>query len=222
MFKKKKDPVKEKMRNKLLKHAKKVQKEADMKKQRAKLLRNEDYVNAKMEEERKRLSKFKEQQRRTIKKGMEDIDATKHELEAFNCFECGAPVNMQNLTCPRCGQLYCQWCGAKMDMQNPGLCPRCKRPPYYTPAQDVITKVEDLSQEERFWEELPECPKCGGAVQKEWDECPICGAKLAGGGGSPAPASRGSAPQQEAAHMAPSDEPGKRRRRKKDKKRRGI
>ena len=22
------------------------------------------------------------------------------------------------------------------------------------------------------------CPKCGGQVKSEWDECPICGAEL--------------------------------------------
>ena len=38
-----------------------------------------------------------------------------------------------------------------MDMENPGLCPRCQRPPMYTPAELVITKVEDMAPEDRFW-----------------------------------------------------------------------
>jgi len=63
-------------------------------------------------------------------------------------------------------------------MENPGLCPRCQRPPMFTPAELVITKVEDLPPEDRFWEDLPTCPKCGGAVQPDWNECPICNAKL--------------------------------------------
>ena len=65
-----------------------------------------------------------------------------------------------------------------MDMENPGLCPRCQRPPMYTPAELVITKVEDMAPEDRFWETLPTCPKCGATVQPDWPDCPICGAKL--------------------------------------------
>ncbi len=224
MFDKKEDPEKAKMRAKLMKHAAKVQKEADMRKKKAQLLRNDDYVNAMMDQETQRMDQMKERQRKLIRKGMEDVDARKHELEAFNCFECGAAVDMSNLTCPKCGQLYCQWCGAKMDMMNPGLCPRCKRPPFYTPAADVITKVEDLAPEERFWEELPECPSCGGAVQPDWDQCPICGGALSGAPSGPAPSQGGNAPSS-GQYMAPSDQPQQQeapQRRKKKKKKRGI
>ncbi|MCP4763317.1 MAG: hypothetical protein GY870_16200, partial [archaeon] len=87
-------------------------------------------------------------------------------------------VSLSNLTCPNCGALYCQYCGAAMDMMNPSKCPRCGGAPYYTPAKLVLTKVEDLPPEERFWEELPNCPKCAAAVQNDWDDCPFCNTKL--------------------------------------------
>ncbi|MHA1822054.1 MAG: zinc-ribbon domain-containing protein, partial [Promethearchaeota archaeon] len=100
------------------------------------------------------------------------------DIDHFKCKVCGADVSLSNLTCPNCGQLYCQYCGAPLDMENPGVCPRCGGIPYYQPAELVITRVEDLPPEERFWEELPTCPKCGATVQPDWDSCPICGAKL--------------------------------------------
>jgi hypothetical protein len=72
------------------------------------------------------------------------------------------------------------YCGFKMpDWEDfTGKCPKCKGFQNVTPAKLVQTTVEDIPEEDRFWEALDECPKCGGATQPEWDSCPICGAKL--------------------------------------------
>ena len=205
MFKKKVDPEKERMRKQLEAHAMKVQKEHDRKVAASKRLLDQNYVNQQMQIQQQQQAAFESRQNAMIQKSMEQIKKT--ELKSFKCGECGSAVDMQNLTCPNCGQLYCQWCGAKMDMMNPGMCPRCNRPPFYTPAESVITKVEDIAPEDRFWEDLPTCPKCGAAIQPDWPDCPFCGAKF---DGVPAAPSKAGA-------VTPSDEQGGKKR-KKDKK----
>jgi uncharacterized OB-fold protein len=84
----------------------------------------------------------------------------------------------------------------------------------YTPAELVITKVEDLPPEERFWENLPTCPKCGATVQPDWPDCPICGAKL-----SPTAAASPEEPLEEGEEI-PMQGPGDDK--KKQKKKSGI
>lgn len=179
MFKKKEDPEKERLRKQLEAHSKIAQADHDRKVRQANRLLDNNYVEEQLMIQQAQKEKFDARQSEMIKKSMDQIKKT--ELKAFKCHTCGSPVDMQNLTCTQCGQLYCQWCGAKMDMENPGLCPRCQRPPMYTPAELVVTKVEDMAPEDRFWEALPTCPKCGGTVQPDWPDCPICGAKLAPG-----------------------------------------
>lgn len=220
MFKKKVDPEKEKLRKQLEAHAKIAQAEHDRKVKRAQRLLDNNYVEAQMAIQEQQKAKLEAAQAQRIKKSMDQIKKT--ELKAFKCSTCGSPVDMQNLTCPMCGQLYCQWCGAKMDMENPGLCPRCQRPPMYTPAELVVTRVEDMAPEDRFWEELPTCPKCGATVQADWPECPICGAKIAGVVAAPsnAPADTGEWTEDDLAQMEPvdDDDEGDKKKKKKDKK----
>ncbi len=112
----------------------------------SKRLLNKEYVQAQLAIQQDEDDKINARQQRMINKTMKQIKKTT--LTAFQCHFCKAMVDMSNLTCPNCGQLYCQWCGAPMDMENPGLCPRCQRPPMYTPAELVITKVEDMAPEE--------------------------------------------------------------------------
>ena len=107
-----------------------------------------------------------------------EAEITEGVAEKFICKACGAQIGLGNINCPGCGTLYCQYCGALMDQLNPGKCPKCSGIPNYNPAQLVITKVEDIPEEERFWEALDGCPKCGGAIQEDWEKCPVCGAKL--------------------------------------------
>ena len=215
MFKKKKDPSKDKMRKDLQAHAMRAQAAHDRRKKKAQRLLDKNYVDAQMKIQEADRAVMEAKQTALIKKSMDEIKKT--DLKAFKCKDCGTMVDMQNLTCPMCGALYCQWCGAAMDMMNPGLCPRCNRPPMYTPAELVVTKVEDMAPEDRFWEALPTCPKCGATVQADWPSCPICNSKLEGlVAAAPAEA-------QEAAPVetAPVEEPasdGKKKRRKKDKK----
>ncbi|HMF33938.1 MAG TPA: hypothetical protein VKK79_21110 [Candidatus Lokiarchaeia archaeon] len=100
------------------------------------------------------------------------------DLSTFECEICHVKIDVDNLTCPQCGQLYCQYCGAKMNMEAPGICPKCGGIPNYNPAPMVVTTIDDIPPEDRFWESLPECPKCHAAVQPDWDDCPFCGYKL--------------------------------------------
>jgi hypothetical protein len=177
MFKpKKEDKNIQKMREEIEKKAQKAQQDYNRRKQQASKLLDKDYVQQQLGIEKAKDMEIERRQSQLIGKTMNQIKKT--ELHAFECKLCGSPVDMQNLTCSKCGQLYCQFCGAAFDMENPGLCPRCQRPPMFTPAELVITKVEDLPPEDRFWEELPLCPKCGAAVQPDWNECPICNGKL--------------------------------------------
>lgn len=175
--KKKKDKEKEKLKKKLRKHAIREQKKYDRIRKEAEKIKDENYVQEQLSKERLKDEELNKKRDEIVQKNLEGLDK---DVENFKCKACKSTVNLSNLTCPVCGQLYCQYCGAAMDMLNPGLCPRCKKPPMYQTAELVITKVEDIPPEERFWEELPSCPKCSAAVQPEWSECPICGAKLSG------------------------------------------
>lgn len=225
MFKKKEqDKDKAKMKKELDKHAAQVQAEWERKQQLSKRVLNKEYVRSQLAIQAEEDEKIKAKQDAMISKTMKQIKKT--ELSAFKCILCGSWVDMQNLTCPKCGQLFCQWCGASMDMLNPGICPRCQRPPMYTPAELVITTVESMAPEDRFWESLPTCPKCGGTVQPDWTECPICNAKLTPSAAGAPPAESESfeeAPpedipeEQNPEAMAPGDEP-KRKEEKKGKK----
>ena len=160
-----------------------------------------------------------------VQKNLEGLDK---DVEDFKCKACGSTVSLSNLTCPVCGQLYCQYCGAPMDMLNPGQCPRCGRAPMYQTAELVITKVEDIPAEERFWEELPSCPKCSAAVQPEWAECPICGAKLSGresldaGDADEGVWKEDDFEEEEEEQLSPKELARKKRRAKKKKPKRGI
>lgn len=172
MFKKEKDDLKEKLFKKIDENAKRAQLEYDQEKKRALKLIDPVYVRQKMAELTALQDEFEEKQKVLLEKNAKKIKYT--ELDAFPCFTCGAPVDMKFLTCSRCGALYCQWCGAAMDMLDPSRCPRCNNPPFYTPAELIITTVESIAPEDRFWEQLPLCPKCGASIQEDWTECPIC------------------------------------------------
>jgi rubrerythrin len=177
MFKPKKvDKETQKMREEIERKSLKAKEEWERRQREASKLLDKEYVQKQLAIGKVQDEMLEQRQQKLISKTMDQIKKT--ELHAFRCKNCNTMVDMQNLTCPQCGQLYCQWCGSPMDMMNPGLCPRCQRPPMFTPAELVITKVEDLPPEDRFWEELPTCKKCGAAVQPDWPQCPICNAKL--------------------------------------------
>ena len=177
---------KDKDRERLRKHAEKIQAEYDRKKREADKIKDENYVQAKLAQEKLKDEELLKKRDLIVHKNLKE--ALGADVDSFKCKVCGAKVSLANLTCPQCGQLYCQYCGMQMNMENPGTCPRCGGTPFYTPAELVITKVEDLPPEERFWEELPTCPKCGATVQADWDQCPICNTKLSPSQKSTAPA----------------------------------
>ncbi|MBD3352542.1 MAG: hypothetical protein GF364_13725 [Candidatus Lokiarchaeota archaeon] len=179
MFKKNKkdDKEKAKLKKKLRKHAIREQMKYDKKRKEAEKIKDEAYVQEKLAIERLKDEELMKKRDEVVKKNLAGL---MKDIKDFKCKACGNKVQLENLTCPMCGQLYCQYCGAKMDMMNPGKCPKCGGVPMYQPAELVITKVEDIAPEDRFWEELPSCPKCGAAVQPDWAECPICGQKLSG------------------------------------------
>ncbi len=186
--KEKSDIAKE--RAKLQEKAKKKQVEYDKKKAEAEKIKDVNYVQGqlvgiKMREERREASRNAKIQA-TMGAVLSRLD-----LENFKCELCNIPINIDNLTCPQCGQLYCQYCGAKMDMEAPAQCPRCAGVPNYTPAPLVVTTVDDIPPEDRFWEGLPECPKCKAAVQPDWDECPFCGYKMLKGTAPAGPTEHG-------------------------------
>jgi hypothetical protein len=184
VFDKKSNVRKERMREDLLVHAQKVQAEYDRQKKRRLRFIDPDYVKRQMVILQEQAEKFQAKQEKALSRKLGKIKYT--ELQSFKCHDCASAVDMVNLTCPTCGALYCQWCGAAMDMMNPALCPRCKNPPFYTPAAMVVMKVEDMAPEDRFWEESPSCPQCSATVQFDWPECPICNAKLKGNLKAPA------------------------------------
>jgi Zn finger protein HypA/HybF involved in hydrogenase expression len=113
----------------------------------------------------------------------EKAELVSEDKDTFECAGCHMRVSINTLACPRCGQLHCQHCGAPLPMGNDftGKCPRCEGFQNFETAELVVTKVEDIPPEERFWEELPSCSKCGAAVQADWDDCPFCGTKVAKG-----------------------------------------
>ncbi len=179
MFEKEKserDKEIEKARKKFQKKAMKAQKEADRKRKEAEKILDKDYVERALGWERKRDESF--QVKRDIRIHEMEEEVLKDVGEKFECKACGTPIGLGNINCPNCGTLYCQYCGAMMDQLNPGKCPKCGGIPNYTPAQLVITKVEDIPEEERFWDQLDNCQKCGGAIQPDWHKCPVCGADL--------------------------------------------
>jgi rubrerythrin len=179
MFEKEKserDKEIEKARKKMQKKAIKAQKEADMKRKEAEKILDKEYVEKALGWERKRDESF--QVRRDTRIHEMEEEVLKDVGEKFECKACGTLIGLGNINCPNCGTLYCQYCGAMMDQLNPGKCPKCGGIPNYMPAQLVLTKVEDIPEEERFWDQLDNCPKCGASIQPDWDQCPICGAKL--------------------------------------------
>jgi hypothetical protein len=193
----------------LRKHAEKAQAEYDRKKKEADKIKDENYVQLKLAEEKLKDEELLKKRDFIVHKNLKE--ALGADVDSFKCKVCGAQVSLTNLTCSDCGTLYCQYCGMQMNMENPGTCPRCGGTPFYTPAELVITKVEDLPPEERFWEELPTCPKCGAAVQPDWDQCPVCNVKLSPSQKSSAPAKEDTGVWEEsdsaAAATEPDDEP---------------
>ena len=182
MFEKKKSKEeieKEKARAKLRKKAEKYKKEQDKIRQEAEKILDKDYVERRLAFERRH-----DEKKATLRDGR--VQAIKEEIlagekETFPCKICGEEIGLGNMQCPNCGQMYCPFCGYILeDKDFTGKCPRCGgfAAGGVTPAKLVQTRVEDIPEEERFWEELGTCPKCGGAVQPDWDECPLCGAKL--------------------------------------------
>jgi len=181
MFEKKKtkeEIEKEKARSKMKKKAEKYKKEQDLIKKRAERILDKDFVEKRLDFERK-----KDERKITIRDTriakMED-EILADEKETFACKICETEIGLGNITCPKCGQLYCQYCGQFLEMGDKftGKCPKCGGFQNFTPAKLVQTRIEDIPEEERFWEALSECPKCGAAIQEEWDSCVICGAKL--------------------------------------------
>jgi len=181
LFEKKKtkeESEKEKARAKMKKKAEKYKKEQDLIKKRAERILDKDFVEKRLEFERKR-----DERKLLIRDGR--IATIQQEIlgdekKTFPCKICQTEIGLGNITCPKCGQLYCQYCGQMLEMGDKftGKCPKCGGFQNFTPAKLVQTTVEDIPEEERFWEEFPECPKCGAAVQQDWDDCVICGAKL--------------------------------------------
>ncbi|MHA1146875.1 MAG: hypothetical protein ACTSR8_01365 [Promethearchaeota archaeon] len=182
MFKKEKsdlDKEKEKARKKLAKKAEKIKKEQDLKRKAAERILDKDFVERRLAFERKRDEKKSSLRDGLISEMEQEILAD--EKKTFTCKICHQEIGLGNMQCPHCGQMYCPFCGYILDDKKfTGICPRCKgyAAGGVTPAKLVQTRVEDIPEEDRFWEALNECPKCGGATQPDWDECPLCGAKL--------------------------------------------
>lgn len=181
MFDKKKtkeDIEKEKARSKMKKQAEKAKKEQDLIKKRAERILDKDFVEKRLDFERKRDERKVTIRDTRITKMQDEILAD--EKETFACKKCETEIGLGNITCPTCGQLYCQYCGQMLEMGDSftGKCPKCGGFQNFTPAKLVQTRIEDIPEEERFWDALAECPKCGAAIQPEWDECVVCGAKL--------------------------------------------
>ncbi|GAB4304975.1 MAG: hypothetical protein Kow0069_00120 [Promethearchaeota archaeon] len=205
---KKRDADVEKKRKKLQKKAKRKQKEYDKKRKAAEMIKDEGYVQRELARQTMKMERARKKRDAEIQDTIAKVGGPG---ESFQCEVCGSQVEWDNLTCPSCGQLYCQYCGAPMDMENPAVCPRCQGVQNYTPAPMVITTVEQIPEEERFWEQLPECPKCNASVQPDWDECPLCGAKLAGKGAAPEKLPTAGPKKERAATVA--KEPAKKKRR---------
>ncbi|MHA1293623.1 MAG: hypothetical protein ACTSQJ_13270 [Promethearchaeota archaeon] len=169
---------KEKLRKKLLKQAYKDKKMQDLKRKQAERILDKDFVERRLSFERRRDEKREAARDGKIAAITAEILAD--EKETFACKVCGEEIGLGNITCPRCGSLYCMYCGFKMpDGEDfTGKCPKCGGFQNFTPAKLIQTRVEDIPEEERFWEGLSECPKCGAAIQPDWDSCVICGAKL--------------------------------------------
>lgn len=181
MFEKKKtkeDLEKEKERKKMQKVAEKIKAEQDLRKKRAERILDKDYVEKALDFERKKDEKHEAARDGKLMAIQQAVLG--QDKKTFPCKVCGEEIGLGNITCPRCGSLYCQYCGYKMpDGEDfTGKCPRCDGFANFTPAKLELTKVEDIPKEERFWEALDSCPKCGGSTQPDWDACPICGAKL--------------------------------------------
>ncbi len=187
MFEKKKtkeELEKEKARNKMHKKAEKAKREQDERRKKAERILDADYVERRLTFERRRDEKKAAYRDGVIKSIRDEVLAD--EKETFTCkgiFEgkpCGQEVGLGNITCPRCGTLYCMYCGFMMPQGEDftGKCPKCQGFQNFTPAKLVQTRIEDIPEEDRFWEGLNECPKCGASIQADWDECVICGAKL--------------------------------------------
>jgi hypothetical protein len=184
MFDDKKESAKwKKEREKIRKHAMRKQAAYDRKRKEAEKIKDEDYVQQKLAQERIKDEEAIRKRDQLVHRNLQA--ALGEEVTSFKCKYCRAEVSLSNLTCPNCGHLYCQYCGAPMDMENPGKCPRCGGAPMYTPAELVVTRVEDVAPEDRFWEELPSCPKCGAAIQPDWDSCPFCNARFKGAKSAP-------------------------------------
>ena len=223
MFEKKKTAEqleKEKARAKMQKQAQKAKKEQDLARKRAERILDKDFVESRLEFERK-----KDQRKVAIRDNRIDKmegEILADEKETFPCTICETEIGLGNITCPKCGQLYCQYCGQMLKMGDSftGKCPKCQGFQNFTPAKLVQTRIEDIPEGERFWEALAECPKCGAAIQSEWDSCVICGAKLQA-------KKKGPEPEKEEKTIASikaqrKAEIAKRRRQQKDGPKRGI
>ncbi len=172
---------KSKLQEQFDKEAAKELEKAERARKEAKMIKNTEYVKNQLEiiKEEQRIKEAK--MRKVLEKEKESLkDENK---DTFECAGCHRRISVSTLACPHCGQLHCQHCGAPLPMGDnfDGKCPRCEGYQNFETAELVVTKVEDIPPEERFWEELPPCPKCGAAVQSDWDECPFCNTKLGKG-----------------------------------------
>ncbi len=183
MFEKKKtkeEIEKDKERAKLQKKAEKMKKEQDLKKKQGERILDKNYVEGALQFERQR-----DEKRQAARDGIiaeTEKQILSGEKKTFVCKVCGAEVGLGNMQCSTCGTLYCVYCGFLVpnDESYTGVCPRCGgyQAAGVTPAKLVQTKIEDIPEEERFWEKLNECPACGAATQPDWTECAVCGKKL--------------------------------------------
>lgn len=206
----KRKEARKKARKKMRKKALKEQKKYEKIKAEAELIKDKDYVQRELGRATIKLERDREKRDDEIRDTLQHIGGPG---ETFKCKVCGEPVEYDNLTCASCGSLYCQYCGELMDQMNPGVCPKCKGVQNYNPAPLVITTVESMAPEDRFWEDLPECPHCGASIQPDWDECPICGKPLV-------PQSAPAGPTKEAPRKVKKPKPGAGE--KKKRKRRGL
>jgi rubrerythrin len=170
---------KEKARAKMQKKAERYKKEQDEIRRKAERILDKDFVERRLAFERRHDEK-KMALRDARVQGLQD-EILAGEKETFPCKICDLEIGLGNMQCPHCGQMYCPFCGNILEDKNfTGKCPRCGgfAAGGITPAKLVQTRVEDIPEEDRFWEGLSECPKCGGSIQPDWDDCPLCGAKL--------------------------------------------
>ncbi len=75
-------------------------------------------------------------------------------IVAGRCEACHVPLYPDILTCPVCGQKYCQYCGRVIDQPDSDRCPHCGGVLCYHPLQATITVLDEDSPDSHFLEDF--------------------------------------------------------------------